>query len=210
MPIMANRAGKKFELAPEAMHVARCFQIIDCGTHWNEKWKKDERIVRVYFELPTARRLEDGEPHRVSVRYTVSLHPKSRLRRDLESWNGKRFDDRELEMTGGFDLEKLLGQPAMLNVVHSEDGLYANITSVNPLPTGTVCPDRINATVSLSLDSEDFDVEVFEGLPEGLQEWIAESPEYKQLSDTPSVEPDEPVSAAGPNDDPMPDTIAPF
>ena len=52
--------------------------------------------------------------------------------------------------------------------------------------------------------------EVFENLSEGLQEWIAELPEYKQLGDAPSVEPDEPVSAAGLDDDPAPDDIAPF
>ena len=210
MPIRTSSGGKKWELAPEGMHVARCYRVIDCGTHTDPTWGKAQPKVLVMFELPNKRREEDDKPYVVGNRYTLSHHEKARLRKDLESWYGKRFDDRHLDKAGGFDLEKLLGRPAMLNIVHSEDGRYANIRAVNPLPDGTVCPDPINPPVSLSLDPEDFDAEVFESLSEGLQEWIAESPEYKQLSDTPSVEEEESARAAGPNGDAASDDIAPF
>jgi len=63
------------------------------------------------------------------------LHEKSALRKDLESWRGKKFT-RDEEM--GFDIERLIGVNCLLNITHNEvgDRTYANIVSIMPLAKG--------------------------------------------------------------------------
>src|SRR4030095_12242369 len=78
----------------------------------------------------------DGEHARrydVARVYTLSLHERAALRKDLESWRGRKFTEQEL--SAGFDLERLIGVNAQINVTHdlSDDGsLYANVTTVVP------------------------------------------------------------------------------
>lgn len=69
----------------------------------------------------------------ISRRYTLSLHEKATLRKDLEAWRGKAFTPEELK---GFDIEKLIAVNCMLSIVHSEDGKYANVGSVSKLMKG--------------------------------------------------------------------------
>lgn len=79
--------------------------------------------------------MDDGKPFIVQKRYTASLHEKSKLRPELESWRGRAFTEDELKE---FDLEKLLGANCLLNVAHVvKDGkTYANVTAVMPLKRG--------------------------------------------------------------------------
>jgi hypothetical protein len=78
-------------------------------------------------------------PFLVRRRYTCSLHEKATLRRDLESWRGRAFTDKELE---AFDLESLLSVGCLINVIHeSRNGsTYANVASVMRLPKGMTAP----------------------------------------------------------------------
>src|SRR3990167_9161025 len=117
-----NAGGGDFEKAPEGMHVARCYKIIDCGTHINPTFGKKQRLAWIMFELPKALMTKGeyaGKPFSIGKRYGLSHNEKATLRYDLESWYGKRFDTAKLDAAGGFDLEKLIGPPAMLNIVHS-------------------------------------------------------------------------------------------
>lgn len=188
----SNAGGGDFEKAPEGMHVARCFKIVDCGTHLNPTFAKKQRLAWVYFELPKAlltRGELAGKPFVIGKRYGLSHNEKSTLRSDLESWYGKRFDTAALDSAGGFDLEKVLTRPAMLNIVHSEDGKYANIKALNPLPEGFECPPAINAPFVFSLS--DFDRAAFASLSDKMQEFIMQSDEYRAMSEP------EPVAAGG-------------
>jgi len=179
-----NAGGGDFEKAPEGMHVARCFKIIDCGTHINPTFGKKQRLAWIFFELPKAlmtRGEYEGKPFSIGKRYGLSHNEKSTLRSDLESWYGKRFDTAALDKAGGFDLEKLIGRPAMLNIVHSEDGKYANIKAINPLPEGFECPPSINEPFTFSL--ADFDRATFEKLSDKMKEFISSSDEYRAMSE---------------------------
>ena len=82
---------------------------------------------------------DDGKPFHVQKRYTLSLHEKAGLRKDLESWRGKPFSDTELQ---GFDVENLLGVAAMLNIVHAvvQGSTFANIASIMRLAKGMQAP----------------------------------------------------------------------
>ena len=179
MPIKTSNSGGDFEKAPEGMHVARCFKVVDCGTHFDEKWHKAKRLGWLYFELPNALMSENdnGErrPFIIGKRYTLSHNEKAILRLDLESWYGKKFNTGDLNKAGGFDLEKLVGRPAMINVVHSDDGNYANIMSINPLPQGTECPPQVNASFTFAID--EVNTPKFQTFSEKMQAFIKESRE---------------------------------
>jgi hypothetical protein len=182
MGLRTSNAGTDFEKAPEGMRVGRCYKIIDCGSHLNPIYGSKKRLVWIHWELPTTLMKEgdnSGKPFSIGKRYGLSHNEMSTLRADLESWYGKQFDTKALDKAGGFDLEKILGKAGLLNIVHSDDGKYANIKSVNPLPDGMTCPDQVNTSFMFSLD--DFDKEKFEKLSTKMQEFIRESDEYKAM-----------------------------
>src|SRR5208337_1405024 len=66
-------------------------------------------------------------------RYTLSLHEKAALRKDLESWRGRTFTEEELK---GFDVENVLDVPCLLNVIHNGTSgtVYANVSGIMKLP----------------------------------------------------------------------------
>ena len=166
--------------APEGTHCARCVSMVDLGTQKNtfDPSKPDRRMVRISFELADELR-EDGKPFLVSQKFALSMHEKSSLRKQLQSWRGKPFTE---EQAKRFDISVLLGIPCLLNVIHStkEGGkTYANIASLSPLVKGMSAPAQVTPTLEFSLEAGDFDQLVYESLPDFLKEEIAASPEYQ-------------------------------
>lgn len=171
-----------FTPAPAGWHIARCFAVVDLGTHFDQKWDKETHLVRIGFELPKTKR-DDGKPFSIYKRYTLSHHEKARLRQDLEAWYGKKFQTSALNKAGGFDLAKLIGREAFVNITHDEadnGNVFANISAIGPLPPDMECPPMINQALVFSL--QDFDQEVFNSLTEKTQEQIKESGEYKVMT----------------------------
>lgn len=182
LTVSAKGGGADFAPHPPGVFAARCVRIIDLGTQ-TTTWKgqnKDSHKIIIGFE--TEALIEDGEkagkPFLIQSRYTASLNEKSMLRRDLESWRGRKFTDQELE---AFDLKNVLSKACLLNVVHSDNGgkTYANISGIMPLPGNMKAPPPSGASVFFTL--EDFDPEVFDSLSDGLREVISKSPEFKAL-----------------------------
>lgn len=161
----------EFELAPEGAIVGRCYKVIDLGTHEDEKWQKTSHLVQISWELP-GKLMRDGRPFSVSKRYTLSVHEKSRLRQDLESWYGRKFDEGQLKKAGGFDLKKLIGKAGLLNIMHSEDMKFANVASITPLPDGLQCPPAVNPPFVFDVDA-DWDGPKREQLSPKQREFIA-------------------------------------
>lgn len=131
MPVLVAEPQTDFQPAPAGLHRAVCVDVVDLGmqeTQWGEKHK-----VRVVWQIEEA--MENGRLFSVGQRYTASLHQKSKLRQDLESWRGRPFTAEELR---GFDLEKLIGANAQLNVVHNtNDGrTFANVATIVPAAKG--------------------------------------------------------------------------
>ena len=192
--------GSDFELTPDGNHLAVCFQVIDLGTHTitYKDTQKEQRKVMIGWELPHER-MSDGRPFMVKKRYTFSSHEKATMRRDLESWRGKKFQESDFG-PGGFDIKNLLGKGCFLQVVHNDvnEKTYANVASIGSLPKGTVTPALENEVVYLSLDPEDFEPSTFEALPDWMKELIAESPEYRALNNY--VAPPQQADAGDPDD----------
>jgi len=185
---LPKNEGGSFEQTPAGTFIGRCYRFIDLGSHeqtYQGESKGLKRLVMIGFELPTELMTEGewaGRPFSIHKRYTWSTHEKANMRKDLESWRGAKFNDNDFG-PGGFDVRNLLGVPATLTIVHSEnDGKnYSNIASIGKAMKGVTIPDQINPSVYLSLESERFDREIFEALSDKLKAFIGESPEYGRL-----------------------------
>jgi hypothetical protein len=182
MEIIASaNSGSNYEPIPAGTHVARCYSMIYLGTiktefQGQEKWLPK---VQITFELPNEMRVfneDKGEqPMAKSKEYTLSLGEKANLRKDLESWRGKKFSDEEVK---GFDITKLLGVPCMLSIIHTESkgNTYANIGNISGLAKGMTCPPQVNPTFEFSVMQ--FDEEKFNSMPQFIQDKIKGSKEY--------------------------------
>lgn len=134
MAIIAQRPESTYTPAPEGLHLAVCVDVIDLGivqTTWGDRHK-----VRLVWQIEEedSQRLRRFECRK---QYNLTLHEKATLRKDLESWRGRKFSDAELK---GFDLEKLLGVNCQLQVVHDitdEGSIFANVQAIVPAPKNT-------------------------------------------------------------------------
>jgi len=186
----SNSSGS-FTPVPAGMHLARCFRIVDLGTQKTSYMGKDKlnRKILIQFEIHSEDAdgnpllTDKGEPLSISKRYTLSLNEKATLSVDLESWRGAAFTQAE---RNGFNLEKLLGVWAMLNVtkrVGNEGKEYTNIETINPVPAQIKkvgLPEAHNDTMIYSIEKspqQDFDK-----LSEGVKKTIQASPEWQQKS----------------------------
>ncbi len=136
MAIVAKATGGgNFTPAPAGSWGAVCCDVVDLGiveSTFSGKAKKQHKI-RIVWQIDED--MPDGKPFLVSQRYTLSLHEKAGLRKDLESWRGRPFTEEELE---GFDVETVIGAPCLLSIVQNANGgnVYANVRGVMKLPRG--------------------------------------------------------------------------
>jgi len=138
-----------------------------------------KRKVQFIFELPTElHEFERGDglkPFYARSIYNLSMNEKAVLRRDIESWAGKKMSN---EIAENFDIFTLLGKPCMVNITHvtKGDATYANIIGMSPVPKGLVCPPAFNS--ALCYNTEEHDDDVFNQLPEFIQDKIKMSDEW--------------------------------
>jgi len=173
------------ELIPTGNYIGRCFKMVHIGTI-KEIILGEEKILnkcRISWELPTEMRVfseEKGEqPLVIEKEYTLSMHEKSNLRKDLKSWRGKDFTETEAEC---FDITKLMGVPCFINIIHKPSKkdakkFYEEIAGITPMPKGVTCPEQINPT--FIFDYDDFDLEKFNSLPDFIKNKMITSLEYE-------------------------------
>lgn len=187
--------GGDYAPAPEGTHAAVCVALIDLGTQPSELYAP-RRMVRLSWEI--AELMDDGRPFLVSREYGWSMGPKSALRRDLEAWRGKRFEDAEITR---FDARKLLRVGCLVTVMHKQSGerVYANVASVSALPRGLQPPPVQGDVRYLSLQPDLYDEAAFEALPEWLRDKVRRSPEFSALRQTAPVVQRPPTVGVKPN-----------
>ena len=185
MSLIATSSGStEFKIPPAGNHIARCYRIIDKGSHKN-KFNNTLRKVLITWELHgeddegLPLHTDEGKPLVVSAEYTLSLSDKAILRGHLEAWRNRPFT---LDELAGFDLKNILGQFCMVSVAHEVSGAktYANVKAISPVPTvikKAGLPEGVNEIFLFTLD--DFDQAKFDKLSDNLKNKIMESPEYK-------------------------------
>lgn len=181
-PIKAKVGNNEdFEQIPAGVYLARCYKMVDIGTQnvHTAKWgDKDVRQVILSWELlqdddgnPVF--MKDGESiFSISKKYTLSMNKKANMRKDLDSWRGKPFTDKEAD---DFDITKLLDKFCKLQVVHTTTGdkTYSNVAT---LMNTTKTAKGVNEVIGFSID--DPDMEVFAKLPQWQQDKIREAAEW--------------------------------
>lgn len=189
--IATNSGGGDFKRVPPGVYIGRCYSLIDLGTQKTEGQYgiKFQHKIRIGWELfgedengqPLTIEI-DGKtmPLTISKSYTVSLHEKAGLRKDLASWRGKDFTEEE---AAGFDVSKLIGAYCMLNVTSSESNgkTYSNISSITPLPAALKNNKPAPVHTNVSFDLDEPDMSVFDLFHEKLQDAIKKSPEWAAL-----------------------------
>jgi len=194
MPIYATKPeGNDFAKVEPGTYMARCYSMVEIGhidTEFNGEKKKAHKVM-LTWELPEELAVfnegKGPEPYSVSKTYTLSMHEKSTLRKDLESWRGKGFTELE---AAKFDITKLLGVPCLLTITHQPgkqdpNKTYVTVSSISRLMKGQQCPNPVNPSRTLSFDN--FDWKVFETLSEYTKERIKQSDEFRALQEPATV-----------------------
>ena len=94
-----NGGDGNFKKVPPGVYVARCYSLIDMGTQVSDGQygSKEQHKIRIGFEIfgeddagqPLTIDMDGKEmPLTISKTYTLSLHEKSGLRKDLAAWRG--------------------------------------------------------------------------------------------------------------------------
>ena len=195
--IASDAGGGNFKRVPSGAHVGRCYSIIDLGTQVTDGQYglKEQHKIRLGWELFGED--EDGQPLTVDVdgkqmpmtiskSYTVSLHEKANLRKELAAWRGRDFTDDEAK---AFDVSKLVGAYCMVNVTTSENNgkTYSNVGGLTPLPSALKNAKPVAVHDNLVFDLDAPDMKVFNGFHEKLQEAIKKSPEWAVATDRGAV-----------------------
>ena len=180
--IAKDSGGGDFKKVPPGAYIGRCYSLIDLGTQLTsgQYGEKLQHKIRIGWELFGED--EEGNPLTVDVdgkqmpmtiskSYTVSLHEKAGLRKDLAAWRGRDFTDEEAK---AFDVSKLLGAYCMVNATTSETNgkTYTNVAGLTPLPGALKNSKPAAVHENLVFDLDKPDMKVFNAFHEKLQDAI--------------------------------------
>lgn len=186
-----DSGGGDFKKVPPGVYIGRCYSLIDLGTQLTtgQYGEKLQHKIKISWELfgeddsgqPLTILVDSKEmPLTISKNYTVSLHEKAGLRKDLAAWRGKDFTEEEAK---AFDVSKLLGAYCMVNCTISETNgkTYTNVAGLTPLPGAlkNAKPAPVHNNIIFDLDKPD--MKLFEAFYDKLKEQIKHSPEWAQL-----------------------------
>jgi hypothetical protein len=179
---VTDTGGGDFTPAPAGIHRAVCVAYIDLGTQEGPKYMcpgqtEFKQQVVIMWETPDETIEIEGEkrPFVIAKFYTKSIGEKSNLCKDLESWRGRAFTPDE---RAGFDLDKVLGAPCQINIVHEikDKKTRAKLSAVLPLGKGMAKP--ISSTKPWRYDITENGQDFPEELSEGFKKIILKSQEF--------------------------------
>lgn len=189
--VSAQSNGKDFDPIPAGVHVARCYGIFCIGTQEKE-WKGETKRIKqviLSFELPDERiKIKDKEtgeekdlPRAISQTYSLSIGPKSNLRKDLVNWRGKDFTKEEED---SFSLKNVLGKSCMLQIIHKPKeggGVWANISTFMSLPKGQKHETPENPMICWNIGDP------IDGVPAWILKKAMSSDDWSQVDQPPPV-----------------------
>lgn len=172
-----DRARPKVPTVEPGVYFAVCIGVIDLGEQYSEKFKNYSNRVQFVWELPSETIEVDGkqEPKQLSKEFAIATKKNSGLRTFISSWNSKTYTDEEFQDVELFDQ---IGKPCQLNVVLNDNGEYANVDNIMPIPRGIQAP--VSSTKPIMWDMDNWNDEVFKTLPEWVQDKIKKSTQYQK------------------------------
>lgn len=177
--IIGEKIKPKIPPMKPGTYTAVCVAIYEMGEQMKTYNNKTSYVqeIRFAFEVPSEKVEIDGElkSRQIHRTFNVSRSKKGQLRQFISSWLGKQFSDAEFT---AYDTDNLLGQPAIIQVVPSDTGEYANIDTIMALPEGLPAPETGSEQIIFSVDR--WDDALFQALPPGVQERLMKSSEYQQ------------------------------
>ena len=193
--------GKKFDPVDAGNYPARVAGILDLGLQPQRPYKGQEKpprneIMFTYELVGEFLKDEDGNDMEDKPRWlseTMGFFP---LTADMAK-STKRYNALDPKGEGKGDFTKLVRTPCTVTVVHNKamnGNIYANVSAVTPPMKGMTLPDLKNPP--RVLDRSNPDMEVWEALPEWIQNKIKEGLDFKGtklyevLSGKPAVEED--------------------
>lgn len=120
--------------APEGTWRAVCVDEVDLGDVKSAYGPR--AMIQLTWEIEELNPRQENRPYLVIQRFGATLSSKGNLIKFLEAWRGRKFNADELK---GFDLDKLVGAPCQMQIVHkhSDSGdVFANIASIMPIARG--------------------------------------------------------------------------
>jgi hypothetical protein len=174
--------NKDFETCPLSWQLAVCSRVIDKGTHWNEYKQTDQHKISIVFESQHLMKEGEfaGEPFLLFANFNYSMYQgKALLCTFIENWRGKRFSSQD--EADVFDLAKLIGQKAYMNVVKSEDGKFTNIQVIGPVPDGMTAPEIAGKTILI--DQANLDPKEVEKLSDKMKAQVMSAKEQTEVGE---------------------------
>lgn len=135
--IVATGGETKFKTHPEGQFVGQCVDVVDLGERVEEFAGQLPKVVqKCALVFRTGEKNDDtGEYIDISREFTVSMGDKANMRKFLEQWRGKPYDDASIKQ--GVPIHKLTGNYGLLTVAHKQSGggrTYANIAACVGVP----------------------------------------------------------------------------
>ena len=105
MGLVAKEGEGNFTPVPPGMHLARCYRVVDLGTQKSEYLGTIKHLPKVMIQFEVHGEDENGkaivtaknEPMTISKNFTLSLAEKATLRKDLQTWRGREFTQKNCE-----------------------------------------------------------------------------------------------------------------
>lgn len=197
MGFIATDTGgdSNFKRVPSGAYIGRCYSLIDLGTQKTDGQfgVKLNHKIKISWELfgdddqgnPLTVEVDGVQmPMTISKNYTVSLHEKANLRKELAAWRGRDFTEEEAK---AFDVSKLIGAYCMVNVTTSETNgkTYSNVAGLTPIPSALKNnkPAAVHKNIIFDLDNPDMNI--FNSFYDKLKEQIQLSPEWCEKNGNP-------------------------
>jgi len=178
----AGESSKSYEVLEAGVYPARCYGVIELGTHNNtyQGVTKKRKELMIFFE--TGELMQDGRPFIVKWQGTNTLSEKGKLNALLSSWRGRAFTADEAKK---FSLGNILGKCCMVNVgkeVSQKGKDYNKLISIMPMPKGMPEPEQTNEQINFGIGDYG-NPDEYNKLYPWIQTIIEESDEAKAYKD---------------------------
>lgn len=177
--------GPKAEPLEAANYLGRVVQVIDMGMQEQRPYQRQEKPpaheIMLTYELGTEfMKDEKGEDDTTRPRWISESFPLHNIKADLAK-STKRAKELDPSMKLGGDFAQMVNLPCTVTVVavpskKDVNTIYNNVANITPPMKGIPIPELVNPPKVFDLDEPD--MEIFQSLPEWLQDKIKGNLEY--------------------------------